>query len=157
MWLSLNLLSWEDHHQSGCNIFCLVSYESWRCLLFHSIMPFNWKFPQWLFLKLHTWLYTVLNKIRFVLSYPQDTYPSMTPPRTQQMNWSMLLTCKCICNNRTSTFYLLGGMATCMQLPGKLSFHRVFYRFWPCEKCPVHRYWDFLPRDQKHCMHWRLL
>ena len=50
-----------------------------------------------------------------------------------------------------------GGMATCMQLPGKLPFHRVFHRFWPCEKCPVHRYWDFLPRDQKHCMHWRLL
>ena len=32
-----------------------------------------------------------------------------------------------------------------------------FYRFWPCEKCPVHRFWEFLLRDQKHCMHWRLL
>ena len=53
--------------------------------------------------------------------------------------------------------FLRGGdMATCMKLPGKLPFHRVFHGFWPCEKCPVNRFWDFLPRDQKHCMHWRL-
>ena len=55
-------------------------------------------------------------------------------------------------------FFLGGGdMVRCMQLPGKLPFHRVFHRFWPCEKSPVHRFWEFLLRDQKHCMHWRLL
>ena len=45
---------------------------------------------------------------------------------------------------------LVGDVATCMQLPGKLPFHRVFHRFWPCEKCPVHRFWDFLTHDRKH-------
>ena len=36
-------------------------------------------------------------------------------------------------------------------VPGKLlPFQRVFHRFWPCEKWPVHRFWHFIP-GEKHC------
>ena len=44
-----------------------------------------------------------------------------------------------------------GEISGNIQLPGKLlPFQRVFHRFWQCEKCPVHRFWDFLPHE-KHC------
>ena len=44
-----------------------------------------------------------------------------------------------------------GEISGNMKLPGKLlPLQRVFHRFWPCEKCPFHRFWDFLPRE-KHC------
>ena len=44
-----------------------------------------------------------------------------------------------------------GEISGNIQLPGKLfPFQRVFHRFWPCEKCPVHRVWDFQPHE-KHC------
>ena len=26
--------------------------------------------------------------------------------------------------------------------------HRFFHRLWPCEKCPVHRFWDFRPCEK---------
>ena len=43
--------------------------------------------------------------------------------------------------------------AAATQTPISQGFSQVLTR----EKCPDHRFWDFLPRDQKHCMHWRLL
>ena len=43
-------------------------------------------------------------------------------------------------------FFLGGGdMATCMQLPRKLPFHRVFHRFWPVKNALITGFEIFYP------------
>ena len=71
MRVSLHFLSCEDHQQSGSDLFCLVSYETWRCLLFHWIMSFNWKLsiPFVIIFKL-AWLQSWTKCVKnFVTSY----------------------------------------------------------------------------------------
>ena len=37
---------------------------------------------------------------------------------------------------------------TVKRLQNKILFHRFFHRLWLCEKCPVHRFWDFRPCEK---------
>ena len=82
-----------------------------------------------------------MKKICFVLFYPQETYPSMTPPftLTQQMNQCCSLARAgaeirlqhCIFCKGAKVGRGAADTATCMQLPGKLPFHRVFTGSYP--------------------------
>ena len=139
-----------------------ISCESWRWLKVFIVSfnhAFQLKIPLVIIFKLaYVAVESWTKYVSYFLSHMAPSYPSMTCPLTQPINQCCSLACWG--RNQTSTLYFFvggGNMATaCMQLPGKLPFHRVFHRFDPVKNARS-QVLRFSTPQTETLLHWRLL